>query len=421
MKELFKLTFSVCVFLGWGSILMGQNWYSPGYLIDNSGDTVRGYLSDRSLGQNSKAVMFKDLEGEKEKKTWLPGEIHAYYLETGKLYQTMVLPNGQRSFSEPESSTIFYDTVFAAVVLTGEFNLYAYRDQRDYYHIYFEKDGKLRELVEVVPEGFEDNADLFGSKDMLHSLFTDCPDIERELNNAPIKPIPQQKLFVDYNDCSNKEASSSKFEFDRLKLRPHILLGANLANCKFRTSGNSALDNVVLDYRPQFSGGVGFELGNSKESAPISMTVDVLLQSLDTEGSTIDEQGGFSAVEYQWDLSMLSLKLPILVRYSFSSRRVTPFIELGGAFGWRLKFDFTQYRTNYFSNGDSSVIDPRAVPAWEDPLNARRMEQSIIAGIGLEIGRFTLRSRYERGNGFSALRSWKTTTQSWQLLGGFSF
>ena len=76
MKKIISLSVFVCYHL----ILLGQNQFIKGYIIQNEGDTLKGYIQNMVHGEFTEKVVFKTAENSAIK-TYLPRHLKGFVLE----------------------------------------------------------------------------------------------------------------------------------------------------------------------------------------------------------------------------------------------------------------------------------------------------------------------------------------------------
>lgn len=115
---------------------MGQTNPKPGFIITNSGDTVRGVIDFRTNEKLSRQCEFW-ANGEKESVTYKPGEIEGFRFDgIGKYFVTRRLD----LFGE---SQLF----FAEFMVQGKMNLYCVADSYDEYFFFEREDGEMAQLT----------------------------------------------------------------------------------------------------------------------------------------------------------------------------------------------------------------------------------------------------------------------------------
>lgn len=110
----------------------GQNDWKPGFVIENSGDTLTGYIDFRDSRSNSMQCIFK--RGmDAEAQAFRPVDLKSYRFTDGIFFISGKIKTGESE-----------DTVFLQFLIQGKVNIYHFKDNEDRYFI--EKDSALYEL-----------------------------------------------------------------------------------------------------------------------------------------------------------------------------------------------------------------------------------------------------------------------------------
>lgn len=126
---LYSLFFSV-------ALSVAQTNPKPGYIITNTGDTIRGTLDFRTNDILSKKCVFR-ANGESESKTYKPGDIESFRFDhNGKYFVTRRL----NVYGTPE-------LYFAEFMVQGKMNLYCVADKYDEYFFFEREDGEMAQLT----------------------------------------------------------------------------------------------------------------------------------------------------------------------------------------------------------------------------------------------------------------------------------
>ena len=108
----------------------------PGYVITNTGDTVRGILDFRTNDILSKRCMFQ-ANGENEFKTYNPGDIESFRFDhNGKYFVTRRL----NVYGDPQ-------LYFAEFMVQGKMNLYCVADKYAEYFFFEREDGEMAQFT----------------------------------------------------------------------------------------------------------------------------------------------------------------------------------------------------------------------------------------------------------------------------------
>ena len=118
------------------ALSMAQVNPKPGYVITNTGDTIRGMIDFRTNEVLSKKCIFR-ANGESETKTYKPGEIESFRFDhIGKFFVTRRF----NIYGEPQ-------LYFAEFMVQGMMNLYCVADTYDEYFFFEREDGEMALLT----------------------------------------------------------------------------------------------------------------------------------------------------------------------------------------------------------------------------------------------------------------------------------
>jgi len=205
MKRL--VCFSVIVLL---FVLTATSQRKPGFIIDNKGDTIHGFINSESSIRNSKKCLFTDPRDNAEHE-YMPGQIGLYRFDNGKCYSSdEILINGTKS------------KVFLEWVLKGQVSLFTYTTtgMKSRYFIKAKGDSlvelknttttieKVKETSVVaidMPTTYQhDRNEYIGS---LLLAFRDCPSIFPIVRNTPLseKPLIRVSKLYQAKTCPGEE------------------------------------------------------------------------------------------------------------------------------------------------------------------------------------------------------------------------
>lgn len=124
MKYTFSKLFILLLFCFISIVnLVAQENFKPGYIITNSNDTIKGFISQLNKDAFTKCSFKKNLN--EKSIDYLPGEIFAYRFQNdGKYFITKetTLSSGNK-------------TIFLEYLIKGKANIYFMRDNVDHYFI----------------------------------------------------------------------------------------------------------------------------------------------------------------------------------------------------------------------------------------------------------------------------------------------
>ncbi|MBR5653434.1 MAG: hypothetical protein IKX22_05070 [Prevotella sp.] len=211
---LFMLAFSA-------TATMAQTNPKPGYIITNSGDTVRGNIDFRTNESLSRQCVFW-ANGGSEGTTYKPGDIEGFRFDNnGKYFVTRRLA----LFGDPQ-------LYFAEFMVQGKMNLYCVVFNRDEYYFFEREDGEMAQLTN---RAFLTTSSLENEKDKLEEkkeqygkvkvLLQDSWKAASEMTGSDMTRKQLVKVVRDYhNDVCTDGSSCVVYEYNEKtdKSKTHI-------------------------------------------------------------------------------------------------------------------------------------------------------------------------------------------------------
>jgi hypothetical protein len=417
----FQKTFACLFLIVLSAPVWGQQAYVPGYVVTLENDTVRGWIKDRGVGKRCLKVEFRENEAGAVT-TYRAPELSAFATDAGQHYRSMVLPNWHRTQAQLEYPKVEMqrDTLFAIMLVDGEPGLFATQDRQGYKHLYFADEGKLWEIVERVPADAGDLGKEVATLALLESRFSDCRGLVGKLAAASLNRRKQQAVLKEYYECTNLAGPNSVFALPKVVARKRILLGMNTWKVKigstsptFNATAAAPRYNLTLGFKPSGSVGLGIQWELPGNGGKHSILSDLIVDYKWSDAGPVER----TSYDYTYTLKTLYLSLPIQYRYTFPGRKVRPYVQAGAAFGWALLFSFPETRV---PTVDAPGFTESEQEVYEGD-ERRALEQSLLGGLGLQMGKFSLEGRYAIGNGFIPSVAVNATTHTISLLGGVRF
>lgn len=369
--------------------------FRSGYIVRPAGDTLRGEVDYRDAGFNGQQCRFRATP-EAAPTTFGPAELLAYGLRDGShLYRTQV-PTGS-----PAPGTMA-PPYFMEVLVSGPANLYAWRDgeQADHYYV-ATATFPLAELVhrKVLLEEQRILQEQNTYRNTLAQALVGCPAAQAKLPTLPFTPRALAQAVIAYNACQGVVAAQpavAPIQRQRQPVRFGLVVGGESAKSHFEGSPSqfsTGQTNLVLGPSGAVVGGLTANVALTALSTKLSLEAELLYES---QAYTQAYGSGISG-HYNYHFEMAYVKLPLLVRYTFPTGKVRPVVEGGPTIGYALKLKTETYFTN------NSGVDGSPAGFFTD--NQRRLQESLMAGVGVQFGywqgrRATLLARYERDTGW---------------------
>ena len=301
--------------------LSGQFKFSEAFIITHEHDTLQGEIdikSSRSLAD--KCVFRKNRESQNE--VYYPGEIQGFYIYGYKYFVSREIPDKEKT-----------KKVFLEYMVDGVVDLYcdfSFDEPR-----YFLE--KASEFYELTNEDItiEKNDKIYSQpsekyKGMIRYVFQDEPKLMLTANNTAFSHGSLIKITEEYHNLTCDDYSCITYRKSMkadVAIEPfygysYSLMGVR--DAEGLASGNSHVLGGKLRYEPaRLDQGWSINLGLY---ASVESFAD---QYVYTNVSWIDNiqytERSTYLLEYQYGM----IRIPFLLEYSFSNKRIQPFIAVG--------------------------------------------------------------------------------------------
>ncbi len=135
---------------------MAQTNPKTGYVITNTGDTIRGVIDFRTNEKLSKQCEFW-ANGERGSKVYQPGDIEGFRFDN----------NGKYFVARRLNVTGTPELYFAEFMVQGKMNLYCVTFKGDEYYFFEREDGEMAELTNRYTTYVTIDAAVQGTKDIV--------------------------------------------------------------------------------------------------------------------------------------------------------------------------------------------------------------------------------------------------------------
>jgi hypothetical protein len=346
MKTLFAAFAITSVFL-FQNISLAQDNYRKGYIITNENDTIYGLLQNRSSKQAGRQCNFKQNE-EAETSSYLPGQIIGYRFDEGKYYISKIITQyGQEQ------------TVFLEFLIKGKANFYALNDNEgSRFFIETEKDGFV-ELTDHEKIVRTDSGTFYSSNKYMGKLLyimADYPQLATVINQTDLQSKPLIHLAKEYQTlaCPTEECTVFEKRFKPVSVGISFHGGVVMKNLNMG-------DRIISDNRIGFCGGASIRFRNilySNERISLETGINLIKNNTfifkSSESNTQSEKviyydkgyyiNKFDEVYFsdnyikvkslETETKISTLSIPVIVHYSFLSKKLRPGMGIGGIFSF---------------------------------------------------------------------------------------
>ena len=423
MKKTLPVFFLLIIITFFSIQLFAQKNYQPATVINNNGDTLKGFINYQNWERNPLSVDFKQGPFSEKLITYTPMDIKSFQVENEIYFSTIVgvdkSPHKTAELTYSSAPLIDDDTVFLSIYIKGKANLYYLVDQSSKQHYFIEKDSSgIHELIYVkylkqiqLKTNIQKNERYKGQ---LNYFFSDCPGIKKDIARVDFRAEELIDLFKKYNQCVDPDGESIQVmskEKTKINLDFGFVAGLSLTNLKF-TSNESYYDHLTDD-----------DYTNSVRPV-ISLSLNMVLPRNRGKWSIYNELGyksyGFQNtyeisktenhhIKQTTSLAASYIKLTNLLRYQIPDKEVRTYFQLGisSSFPFAVKNEL-KTETTFYDN--YRVAYRKAIDEF------RNFEVGIVGGIGAEYKKFSTEFRYEIGSGMSEILTLKSRSHTFFLL-----
>lgn len=324
MKKLFLILNSLflCVTLS-----MAQTNPKPGYIITNTGDTIRGILDFRTNDILAKRCVFK-AHGDSESKTYKPGDIESFRFDhNGKYFVTRRF----NLYGEPE-------LYFAEFMVQGKMNLYCVADKYDEFFFFEREDGEMAQLTN---KSLLSSSSLHEEKDKLQKkkeqygkvkmLLKDSWKATQGINNLNMSRKQLVNVVSDYhNDVCTDGGSCMVYEYkeESDKVKTHLKAFAGYAYYSHERTVNQDLGAFENYSGSAFEIGIGIETDIERVTKGCSVEVGIAYSPKTSFEHDVMVRGGQEPSHTIYEKGRAIFAIGAVKR--FGKRKITPLVRGGG-------------------------------------------------------------------------------------------
>ena len=368
--------------------LFSQKIFRDGYIVKNTGEYYSGLVGYNPNSKNPSTCIFKRFDIAYEV-TFYPEQLSAFGYKNGKRYESLDI-DGKKSFFE--------------TLVKGDITVYNkgskyYLKKGDQLPVEI-KDGKNLWTVEGTQKEYSSLADLL--KYLTSGSNVDIRDnlvLKNDL--IPVIAAYDKKSGNSWNiynrSFSEKELTLSAWRSGVNRNRFGALGGINNYMLKI----NPSEDNIFLPESDKETGlmlGLSYERVLSKKSDKLTFRADLLF--LNQKFYTYSERelinGNISRDDAFYNFS--AIKLPLLLQYSFTGKRIIPY------FNWGITGMYF-FNTDYHHISEVEEFFLHNIRIYEDNdmvLNFSELSATISGGVKIRIVNNTIlniEGRIEFGSG----------------------
>jgi hypothetical protein len=353
-----------------------QHGDQPGYIVQLSGDTLRGTVEVGRDLRNGERCYFRSGAGA-EMKQFTPRQLRAYGV-TGLAYESHSLPN---SAAVPDTAS----RAFVEVLVRGALTLYYRQSPKgERFFLGGHRPNQLTELPLLVTYATRRLGDMEHSqkiskpsyRDTLTRAFQACPAVLEQVKSVTFQAKSLTQVVQAYNSCVSPAAATKNREGT---LRNHWqiapVLGVGLSD-RMKLGEGKGDRSLDADYQgaTYFTGGLSFLFTPGFRGAPFSANISLLYEA----NRRYTKEYAMPGDNYQRvNLAFDYLRLPIFLRYTFGQGFLRPYLEAGGTV--HVVTTQRQDKLTFLQNG----APISAIAVFDKP---QRMGYGYGLGAGLALG-----------------------------------
>lgn len=400
MKQLF-----VSLLCLTGIHAVAQQNYVPGTVVTQQHDTLKGFIDFRNWSSSPAEIRFRpSLDGTTT--TYTPAQVSEFRMSFNgeTVYVTKhVLLDVTRSVTssvnmavETPTTELLDSTLFIQQLVTGNYNLYLFRDKYDRKHFLYEAPGgeplELKYIRTMIAGEY--GGKLFEDREyqqQLAEIFKDNAAVARRARNVEYYEDRLIALFSEYNG-GNAGVTTRK----KNPVYLGVAGGPSFNSFKWRGGDGNNLSGV-------YNSSVGSVVGifadipfSAEVTRKFSIYTELLFRSVSTDGDVARGRKAFFKFSY--------LQANVMGRYTYPKGLIRPFVNIGIGGGYMV------------STGKNDLYDRQMTSRSQAIDKPRSYEPTLLAGVGLKVDRFAVEARGTRSSGWVPYSYYSLPIQSVQII-----
>jgi len=348
-----------------GSIAFSQEALSPGFIITNSGDTLKGLLAYSSLVNNPRVVTLtspgaalKTIPVSALQKVTIDGQatfVKAVLAISARPLDTLALKN----YIDAGTWT---DTLLLKSLVAGGTSLYYYHDFKDHFFLQHES-GPIEELV------YEIEADEFNTRFFENNTFR--KQISESLSGTPAEsPMAARIPKLQYREPALSEffkivdsINSGKIEAKKyekpIKMKFFVGLGIAYNHMTASGAGNASVSSIeyIGKVRPGIQ--IGMDFSSTRKMQNLIIRTELgYYRYVQMGDGVVQESPGERPRTTNYQILILSLKPSLNVLYKFIDKPGLGLYLGAGYVGNFTTNSRNRMRVDYLDDGSADLWDP---------------------------------------------------------------
>lgn len=381
------------------TVSMAQTNPKSGYIITNTGDTIRGIIDFRTNDMLSKKCVFW-ANGESESKTYTPGDIEGFrFDDNGKYFVTRRL----NPYGDPQ-------LYFAEFMVQGKMNLYCIADKYDEYFFFEREDGEMAQLTNrthITSSSIQDEKNNLQEKKIQYGkvkvLLQDSWKAADEINETNMTRKKLVNVVRDYHkDVCTDGSSCVVYEYkdESDKVKTHFKAFADYAYFSHEKTVNQDLPDENY-HGGAFEIGLGIEADIERMMKGGSVEMGVAYSPITRFEHDTMVRGGHEPSHTTYETGRASCFLGVVKRF-VGKGSIVPLVRGGGFY----MFQFGNHETRIYQSRKIVDLD------WG---NTAHSGLYLGAGVQMAVGKHQVRLH---GDWYKSIIS-KGNMMKWGLTAEF--
>lgn len=406
-----------------------QENFVPGYVINQNGDTIRGFVDYRNWGKNPNKVSFRNAINS-EIKIYTPLEISSFSA-LDEIYKSAVVKVDNSNVKEISTSSVFdfrTDTIFLQTLFQGSKSLYYYKDNNDQdnFYIYNNSQFELLEFKKYIKKDDTGRLFLLTNKRFYGQLkfyLKDCPNIDVKYKDLAYNPKSLQKLFEYYYSQMKSEIILVRTT-EKIKAEFGVVIGVSMIDLKFVTTAPifDPLPKVKFDNSINPTGGLFMNIVLPRNNGKWSIYNELMYSRYNTKAvyNDFSSEENYEVHHYKVDYSYA--KLNNMLRFKYPIGKIHGFVNAGISNGFIVS-EMNSDSINRRYNGTTTTFVQKIIAdsPSDNSFKSKKHELGFLFGLGLNYKNIFTEFRFEAGTGISQYIALKVNANRYNFLIGYRF
>lgn len=405
-------------------VASAQKNFVEGYVVNHSGDTLRGLIDDKNWLSNPGQVLFRKSQ-EATPVAYTPADIQAFSLNSREHYRSKavmydVSPHRLADLGSSPNPAWQSDTLFLRVDTEGAVSLYYLRENTDKEHFFLEKNGGVAEDLlnvryTISREGSKQMITTQQYKSQLKNYLGDCNALNGKLYKVKYELEAIRNVVKQYNRCVGEAEAGQPTQEGRSRLlEAGLVVGVHATKLQFASEGGNFATLTGSPYRDALNGvgGISVDFVIPRRHRQFVIHNELVYKPYYVT-RVVERPSSLGRPHVKEDtyFRMGYVQGNFMFRYHRATfAKVRPFVQGGFVLGKSVRAaSLTRTETSY----SSGATYHNQAPALD---GLGRFSFGTVGGGGVTVGNFGLEARYEKASGPSNHSRLRSSTRSIYFL-----